>query len=307
MRSPPPEAPPGQVTVLVADGEPLVRESWTEGAAPELARMAEENARLQRMLARADRLASLGTLAASVAHEINGPLAYLASNLQYLRRRLAEIAASPEGGRALGEDGGADLRSALDDCADGSERIQVIVSELRSFARADADQVSPVDVARAVDQALKMAAPSLRDRAQVRREYATAARVHANEPRLVQVFVNLLTNAGQAFREPSPANEIRVAVRPRGERLVEAEVADNGPGLTGEARDRLFEPFFTTKPLGVGTGLGLSISRGIVRELGGRIDVESEPGRGCAFRVLLPVTGAPPLEDEAPGRVRPGP
>ena len=263
-------------------------------------RMLEENAQMQRMLVRADRLASLGTLAASVAHEVNNPLAYLTSNIGYVRRRMKEIAALSEVVRLLGEEDTADLLGALDDCAEGAERIRLIVQELRSFARADADQVAPVDVSLAVEHALKVASMALRDRAKVLRDYASTREVHANEPRLVQVFVNLITNAGQAFPEHSPRNEIRVGVRPRGDQLVEVEVKDNGPGLTADARAHLFEPFFTTKPLGVGTGLGLSISRSIIRQLGGTIEVESEPGRGCAFRVVLPVIGAPPLEDPDP-------
>ncbi|HEY8209366.1 MAG TPA: ATP-binding protein [Myxococcaceae bacterium] len=268
-------------------------------------RMLEENQQMQRMLIRADRLASLGTLAASVAHEINNPLAYLTSNLQYLQRQLKELAASPAVRQVLGDDDAVDLLSALEDCAEGSERIRLIVQELRSFARADADQVEPVDLSHAVDHALKMTSLVLRDRAQVRKEYATAPRVNASEPRLVQVFVNLIANAGQAFPELSPRNEIRIAVQPRADGAVEAVVADNGPGLTEEARANLFHPFFTTKPLGVGTGLGLSISRTIIRQIGGRLEVDSEPGRGCAFRVVLPAAGGPPLD--GPDPARPGP
>jgi C4-dicarboxylate-specific signal transduction histidine kinase len=162
-----------------------------------------------------------------------------------------------------------------------------------------------VDLSHAVDHALKMTSLVLRDRAQVRKEYATAPRVNASEPRLVQVFVNLIANAGQAFPELSPRNEIRIAVQPRADGAVEAVVADNGPGLTEEARANLFHPFFTTKPLGVGTGLGLSISRTIIRQIGGRLEVDSEPGRGCAFRVVLPAAGGPPLD--GPDPARPGP
>src|SRR5262245_10531834 len=112
-------------------------------------RMLEENTQMQRMLVRADRLASLGTLAASVAHEVNNPLAYLTSNVQHVRRKMKEIAAEIR--RLLGEEDAEDLLSALEDCVEGAERIRVIVQELRSFARADADQVAPVDVSLAVE------------------------------------------------------------------------------------------------------------------------------------------------------------
>jgi two-component system NtrC family sensor kinase len=145
-----------------------------------------------------------------------------------------------------------------------------------------------VDPGRALRSALAMAQNELRPRARVATDLAVVPAVHADEHRLVQVFVNLLVNAGQSIPEGnSERHEVRVALFPRGGEVV-AEISDTGAGMSPEARARIFEPFYTTKEPGTGTGLGLAISHSIVTGLGGRIEVESAPGAGSRFRVVLP-------------------
>ncbi|MEO6776916.1 MAG: ATP-binding protein [Kofleriaceae bacterium] len=227
-----------------------------------------------------DRMASIGTLAAGIAHEINNPLAYLQSNLAVIGETLA-TAATPE------------LREALADASDGARRIQHIVRGVKTFSRSDEDVRSPTDVHGALESALKMIANELRHHCVVVKELGAVPSVLGNEARLGQVFINLLVNAAQAMPERCvEANQIRITTRTaaRGEAVI--EIADNGQGMTPQLARRIFEPFFTTKDVGKGTGLGLSVCHGIVERFGGQIAVESAVGVGTTFRITLPA--APP-------------
>jgi CheY-like chemotaxis protein/anti-sigma regulatory factor (Ser/Thr protein kinase) len=147
----------------------------------------------------------------------------------------------------------------------------------------------------------------LRQRVSVYNEWDEVPAVMANEPRLSQVFVNLLVNAAQSFGANDPTqNEVHVRVRATGNEHVTIEISDNGPGIPLELQPRIFEPFFTTKPLGEGTGLGLSISRSLIASLNGELSYESELGRGTTFRISLPVaTPQKPAVSEAPPRYAP--
>ncbi|WP_205519761.1 hybrid sensor histidine kinase/response regulator [Pyxidicoccus caerfyrddinensis] len=241
--------------------------------------------RLESQLMVAERMASVGTLAAGVAHEINNPLAYVCSNLSFLKDRLSQAALSPD---TLPE-----LREVVAEAEEGAGRVVSIVRDLRTFARADEDRLAPVDVSRVVDSALRLVRNELSHRARLVCTLHPVPRVHGNDVRLSQVVVNLLVNALQALPErPAEENEVRVSLRPGRPGQVELEVADNGHGISPEVQRRIFDPFFTTKPVGEGTGLGLSICLTLVQAMGGRIDVSSTPGRGSSFRVVLPASVA---------------
>ena len=237
------------------------------------------------------RLASLGTLAAGVAHEVNNPLAYITSNLEFVRGTL-DPASGPVDPEALAE-----LRQAVEDSSDGVRRVREIVRSLKRFSGPErADRVA-LDVCAELDASLALASTEIRHRARLEKRLAPVAPVLAAEHELAQVFVNLLVNAAQAIPEGrSDDNVVRLScAMDCGEVVV--EVGDTGAGIPPDVRSRMFEPFFTTKPVGIGTGLGLSICHGIVGRLGGRIEVESEVGRGSTFRVYLPAAdpaGPPP-------------
>ncbi len=241
--------------------------------------------RLETQLVLADRLSSIGTLAAGVVHEINNPLTSVLSNLSFLQDSLAQPSIQPE---ALPE-----LREVLAETQEGIGRVRTIVRGVKTFARTDEDRSGPVEVHPAIDGALRLVRKELQYRAQLERALEPVPAILGNEGRLGQVLVNLLVNALQAFQQSDPGrNRIRVATRTHAEGMVIIEVEDNGPGMSPQVRQHIFDPFFTTKPAGEGTGLGLSICQSIIQSMDGRIEVESEQGRGSLFRLVLPAAEA---------------
>jgi len=248
----------------------------------------------------ADRMGSVGTLAAGVAHEINNPLASVIANLDLALREVHALSPPTQG----------ELLDELEDAREAAERVRNIVRDLRIFSRVDEDKRSPVDVERVLDSAVRMAWNEVRHRARLTKEYHRVPAVEANEARLGQVFLNLIINAAQAIDEgAAERNEIRVRLScdPHGNVVI--SVGDSGSGMTPAMRSRLFTPFVTTKPPGLGTGLGLSICHRIVTGLGGTITVDTEMGKGTEFRVVLPPSVDRPLDptpvllgDRASGR-----
>ncbi|HKQ68201.1 MAG TPA: response regulator [Polyangiaceae bacterium] len=255
-----------------------------------------------RRLAHLDRMASLGTLAAGIAHEINNPLTYIIANLQLVEEQIPRIvhdysAALQKSGAAHTPElqGGApgsrfgEVSARLHDALEGAERIRGIVLHVKTFSRAGDEHRTLVDVRSILDSAIKVVFSEIKQRARLVKEYGHIPLVLANPGQLGQVFLNLLLNAAHAIEHEEPEeNTIRVATKtlPSGE--ISIEVADTGRGIPREMQPRIFDPFFTTKPLGLGTGLGLSICHGIVRSLNGTITVQSELGKGTTFSIKLP-------------------
>ena len=246
-----------------------------------------------------DRMASVGTLAAGMAHELNNPLTYVLTNLDLIAEGLrARAEGSP--GASLEE-----LAKLTGEAHHGGERIRKIVRGLKAFSRADEERRVLIDLRKVVDGAIDMAFNEIRHRARLVRDYHEVPPVEADESNLAQVFINLLVNAAQAIPEgQADRNEIRVATGRDGAGRAVVEVRDTGPGMSRELLGRIFDPFFTTKPIGVGTGLGLSICHGIITTLGGEITVESEVGKGTVFRVAVPA--AKPAEVK-PEEAKPAP
>ncbi len=243
----------------------------------------------QAQLMFSERMASIGSLAAGVAHEINNPLAATVSSLEFALERVTKLAQA-SGRRELVE-----LLEPLQDASAGVQRVRTIVRDLKIFSRAEEDHHGPVDVQRVLDSSLRMAWNEVRHRAQLVRQYEAVPPVEANESRLGQVFLNLLINAVQALPDGhADQNQIRVRTYLDGEGRVVAEVEDTGPGIPPEVLARLFTPFFTTKPRGVGTGLGLSICQRIVSSFGGELRVRSTVGKGACFSVVLLSTAPRP-------------
>ncbi|MCC7539600.1 MAG: response regulator [Deltaproteobacteria bacterium] len=234
-------------------------------------------------IAQTERLAALGTLAAGLAHEINNPLTYVMLHLGQMSKRLGRLSTA-RNRKQLDE-----LRVLLDGAIEGTERIRDVAGSIRTFSRVGDHAEALVDVTAVLDDALKLVGHEITHRARLARRIATAPPVLANEGRLVQVFINLLTNAVQAIPEGrATEHEIRVATGTTADGWAFVTIGDTGCGIAKHLLGRIFEPFFTTKPPGQGSGLGLSISHGIVTSLGGRIAVWSEDGRGTTFQVLLP-------------------
>jgi len=259
-----------------------------------VARDVTEKRQTEMRLMISDRMASVGTLAAGVAHEINNPLAVVVANVEFALRG-ADALARRHTDSELGE-----MREALGDARDSADRIRLIVRDLRVFSRAeDADRVAAVDVKRVLESTLRMAWNEIRHRARVVKEFGSIPLVAGNESRLGQVFLNLLVNAAQAIPEgDAEHNEIRVVTSVDATGQVQVDIRDTGPGIPPEVLHRLFTPFFTTKAVNVGTGLGLSICQRIVTALGGEIRVESQLGRGTLFRVLLPPAASGAVEEQ---------
>lgn len=264
-------------------------------------RMRTERAQLQTLLVQADRLASLGTLAAGVVHEVNTPLTYVLANIEYLRGRLPAIRGPLEERREVRGEELSCLLQQLDmmeetlrEVHEGGERMRLIVRDVKAFARCGTEELSLVDPREVLEAALKLASVHLRHQGRVLRDYRHVPLVRASGPRLAQVFLNLLINASHALQEAQgePTLTVRLRTSDTGEAVIEVE--DTGCGISPEHQPRLFEPYFTTKPAGEGTGLGLFICRSLVESFGGRVAVESQPGRGSTFRVTLP-----PCEPEA--------
>lgn len=243
-----------------------------------------ERVSAQKRLLQSERLASMGTLSAMVAHEINNPLTYVVNNLDRVAKRLSDpvgpLPAMPQ------------LAQWVTEALEGADRVRRIVRDLQVFSRRDDDRAAPTDVHVAIKHALEIADNVIRHRARLVQHLGSVPAVLATELRLSQVFLNLLVNAAQAIPEGhANANEIRISTAHDAvTNMVIVTVEDTGSGIAPEVKSHLFEPFFTTKPVGVGTGLGLSTCYGIVSGLGGKIEVDSVLGKGAVFRIYLPAT-----------------
>jgi signal transduction histidine kinase len=267
---------------------------------------------VQVALVQSEKLASLGQLAAGVAHEVNNPLAYVINNVSILRRdvtgvldilgtyrRGAAALARVEPDLAAEADQKAEeqdlpyvlgnLAKVFDKTLDGLYRVRDIVKNLRDFARLEQSEIEEVDLNACLLSALELVKHEVKHRCiRVENRLQKLPMVSCHSRKINQVFLNLLMNAVQSCADQGGAITLRS--RQEGE-VVAIEIEDNGAGIKPEHLPRIFDPFFTTKPVGQGTGLGLSVSYGIVRDHGGSISVTSEPGVGSTFCVRLPVQG----------------
>ena len=266
----------------------------------------------QGQLLQSEKLASIGQLAAGVAHEINNPIGYVHSNLgtleTYIRDLFHIIDAYEAAERAVAARSGAwaevaEIKQRLDlpylkedipvlmgESKEGITRVRKIVQDLKDFSRLDSSQDwQKADIHRGLDSTLNIIQNEVKYRADVVRDYGDIPEIECLPSQLNQVFMNLLVNAAHAIEGPRGTITLRTG-QSGGE--VWVEVADTGKGIPEDIRARIFDPFFTTKPVGMGTGLGLSLAYGIIRKHNGRIEVESEVGRGTTFRVTLPVAHA---------------
>ena len=262
----------------------------------------------QDQLLQSERLASIGQLAAGVAHEINNPIGFVFSNFgtleSYLERLFEILEAYEQAEPVLADSAIAgrlaalrerveldylkqDIPKLMSESKEGLSRVRKIVQDLKDFSRVDTHQEWVwASLRQGMDSTLNIVANEIKYRADVRREYGTLPDIECLPSELNQVFLNLLVNAAQAI---GPKRGLIVVRSGDAGDEVWVEVEDDGCGIAPENLARIFDPFFTTKPVGRGTGLGLSLAYGIVKKHHGRIDVRSEPGRGSCFRVTLPV------------------
>jgi signal transduction histidine kinase len=246
-----------------------------------------------------DRMASVGSLAAGVTHEINNPLAAVLANVELAVVDARSLPVNRTTERLVEE---------LSDAREAANRVREIVRDLKLFSRSEEERHGPVDAREVLESALRMAWNEIRHRARLVRIFEDVPPVYGNDARLGQVFLNLLVNAAQAIPDGrAESNEIRVSLRRVGERVL-VEIADTGTGMSDDVLREVFTPFFTTKPLGVGTGVGLPVCQRIVSALGGQIAVESKLGIGSTFRVLLPaaeMVTSPAAASQRPSSVPP--
>jgi signal transduction histidine kinase len=264
-----------------------------EQANARLRQETEERMQLELQLAQAQKLEALGRLAAGLAHEVNNPLSFIISNLHHVQQEL-KVLATAQPADSLEE-----LQESCHDALHGCARIQRLVQDVRGFSRAKSVPDAPVDLEEVLEEALSMANPAQVPGLRVERELHPVPPLVVDEHGLGQVFLNLLINALHAVEKGPAEPRIRVVMGPYEDGRVRVEVQDNGCGIAPAHMARIFEPFFTTKPPGVGTGLGLFICHGIITGFGGELSVESQPGQGTTFRVLLP---AAPAQVKGPSR-----
>jgi signal transduction histidine kinase len=252
---------------------------------------------IQQKLLLADRMVSIGTLAAGAAHEINNPLAYMTANLDMA---LEEV-------RALGGGSAPALMRELEEkvlaARDGAERVHKIVRGLKTFSRTEEKRRAVIAIGPVLELSINMVFNEIRHHSRLVKSLGATPLVDVDEALLAQVFVNLLVNAGQAMSpSKSDTNQIHVVTSSDAAGRAVIEVRDTGAGIPAAALERIFDPFFTTKAVGVGSGLGLSICHNIVSDMGGEITVQSEEGRGASFRVVLPAAAH---QSEQPQVARP--
>lgn len=269
----------------------------------ELGNRKAELERLQAQLVHSEKMASLGQLAAGIAHELNNPAGFIYGNMDMLRDYLSEIekildaydrVMLPADAALLVnslktkvnyEKLKGDLNSIVSDCLEGAERIRDVVQNLRLFSRLDEAEIKQVNVHEGIDSTIRLLSRYYSGgMIKILREYGELPSISCYAGQLNQVWMNLLVNAAQAVGEEG---EVTIATRLDGDWVV-VMISDTGAGIPEDQLHKLFEPFFTTKPVGEGTGLGLSISYGIIERHGGTIVVKSKVGTGTTFTVRIP-------------------
>ena len=276
----------GSTRLIEHNASPIIEASGALAGVVAVFRDITEKKSLEQRLTVADRMGSIGTLAAGVAHELNNPLSFVTSNLEFAIAELSRLAATAEG--RLREDL-EEVRFSLRDAAAGAARAADIIKDMKTFTRAAEVQTAaaPVDVNQVASFAARITGNAIKHRAELVQDLHADGSVVADEGLLRQVFVHLLTNAAQAI---DPASDKRVITLSSwsDSTTTSVRVADTGCGIAPENMQRIFEPFFTTKPVGEGTGLGLSLCHTIITGMGGHILVDSKVGVGTSVTLVMP-------------------
>jgi len=246
-------------------------------------------------LLQSEKLASIGQLAAGVAHEINNPIGYVISNLdtlkEYAQTLVDNVGLHQESAQPSSEDADElnyvmeDILPLIVESAEGADRVRKIVEDLRDFSRSGGDEWEIVDVHKGLESTINVAMSEFKHRLKIKQDFGQIPKIECIPPNLNQVFLNLLVNAAQAT---DGQGTIELSTECVGD-SVQIRVRDEGCGMEPDVISRIFDPFFTTKPVGKGTGLGLSVSYGIIEKHGGEMLVDSKPGEGTTFTIRLPI------------------
>jgi len=268
----------------------------------------------QAQLFQSEKMASVGQLAAGVAHEINNPTGFVSSNLKSLSdyhddigsliglyRKLitdlngdlpSKVKGAVEQIKSFEEEADIDfilddIHDLIDDCKEGTERIKKIVLDLKDFAHPGEDEAQTADINKGIESTLNVVWNEIKYKATVKKDYGNLPLVECFPQQLNQVFMNILVNAAQAMEKQG---EINISTRADND-CVEINISDNGTGIPDDSLAKIFDPFFTTKDVGKGTGLGLNVAYNIIQKHNGNIDVESEVGKGTTFTIRIPAEG----------------
>ena len=269
----------------------------------EQAMLLEKITEIQNQLLQSEKMASIGQLAAGVAHEINNPVGYVNSNITSLEGYLNDLISLINGlseSENITQDAikefkekidyefiKDDVKQLLDESKEGINRVKKIVHDLKDFSHVDEEEWQWTNLHKGIDSTLNVVNNEIKYKAKVIKEYGDLPDIECIASQLNQVFMNLLVNASHAIEEQGT---ITISTGKDDDEHVWIKVSDTGKGIKKENVNKLFEPFFTTKPVGQGTGLGLSLSYGIIQKHGGQIDVESEVDKGTQFKITLPIT-----------------
>lgn len=254
---------------------------------------------IKSQLIQSEKMASLGTISAGIAHEINNPLSFLLTNSEVLKEYLVTIiqyinkletpSSSPDEIQDLKKNIDyimQDTPMLMNESLEGIERIKEIVNGLRTFSRADDGDIKDFDINTCVEAALRLVSNELKHKCKIDKKLESQSIVKGSAGQIIQVFTNLLVNSAQAI---DGFGSVEITTQDKDENVI-VTITDNGKGISKENLDQLFTPFFTTKPTGQGTGLGLSISYGIIKKHRGNIVVESNVGVGTSFHISIPIT-----------------
>jgi signal transduction histidine kinase len=258
----------------------------------------------QAQVVQQEKMAIIGQLAAGVAHEVNNPVGFINSNLTTLKKyfnRLQEFISAQD--KALQNSSPAevtelrkklkvdyilqDIGDLIDESQDGAQRIKKIVQDLKLFSRQDSDQTEMADINEVMESALNIAWNELKYKCTVNKNFAPLPLTNCSPQKLSQVFINILVNGAHAIEKKGI---IDIHTDHEGDEIV-VTISDTGSGMPKEVTAKIFDPFFTTKEAGKGTGLGMSVAAEIIKSHDGRIEVDSTPGQGTVFKIIIPVRG----------------
>jgi signal transduction histidine kinase len=271
----------------------------------------QERKETQGQLVHSEKMASIGQLSAGVAHEINNPLGYVNSNLNSLKEYIDDLVMfiadmdkllidSAESGKSKAEIISlseelkekhdfkfilTDTEELITECVFGMDKVKKIVQSLKNFSHVGEEEKQKSDINECIDETIRIVWNELKYHCEIDKNFGELPEIYCFSNQLNQVFMNLFINAGHAIKE----NGLISVTTSCSDDIIYIDVSDNGSGIDKEHLSQLFNPFFTTKPVGKGTGLGLSISYGIIESHGGKIEVESEVGKGTCFKIQLPV------------------